>query len=344
MARLTKFVLVLVSGFGFAVASPSTSQAGVIPWVYDAMFGPVGSLRSGAGYAPMYASSGYRGYGSYGLAYSDYSPMSVAYAPTATVAYGSSYGNNCACNQSASYPQAYGYAQPYYGAPSSGCASGNCSSCTTGSTSNTTGYSGVPTPDPNYSNYSTRDMIERLNERVNRLEHDQEQHGKFLKNKHEDFELPPYTPSSSRRFNESTVPPRKGSGTYRNEELRSEPGRHSDFEKPISPGRRTAPADLPEESGVNKIPLSAPVEINPPAVEQKSTDPKDVPETDPTNKTKEEDVKAQRLQDRTTARAVAPKQRLQQSLNPTKMAVAKSNKKPKKVVLDSSLSGEIARH
>ena len=79
--HLVRTVLTLILTGGFLATAPATSEAGIIPWAYDAVFGPVGSLqahRAQRMYGPTdgccgstfaYGASyggGYYGAGSYG--------------------------------------------------------------------------------------------------------------------------------------------------------------------------------------------------------------------------------------------------------------------------------------
>lgn len=95
--------IVSLSAFLVATGIASASQAGIIPWAYDAIFGPVRYPAYGNGYSPYYVS------------YSRpvYVRSSRAYAPI-------SYGNSSGCSScSTSY-----YAPVTYAAPSYGCGCG----------------------------------------------------------------------------------------------------------------------------------------------------------------------------------------------------------------------------
>ncbi len=120
-------------------ASGETSEAGIIPWAYDAIFGPVGSLRNSSGsflaYRPFRARRFARYYGGMG-----YYPGTMCQPACNT---------GCGVSQyQAGYYPAYGsYYGGYYGQLgcadcSLGCASGNCSSGLTPATGTTT----APTP------------------------------------------------------------------------------------------------------------------------------------------------------------------------------------------------------
>ena len=133
MLRLAKCAFVLACAIG--TSCPSSSEAGVIPWAYDAVFGPVGSLR-GSNYTPYYA--GYSGY------------TGASYLPAA-YSYGYATNGCSSCQQSSYYASAYGSCgcSPCgSNCSSGGCASGNCASgnCTANSVP-TDGLS--PVADPN---------------------------------------------------------------------------------------------------------------------------------------------------------------------------------------------------
>ena len=133
MLRLAKFAFVLACAIG--TSCPSSSDAGVIPWAYDAVFGPVGSMQRSY-YTPYYA--GYSGY------------TGASYQPAA---YSTGYATNgcSSCQQSSYYASAYdscGCSPCGSNCSSGGCASGNCASgnCTANSVP-TDGLS--PVADPN---------------------------------------------------------------------------------------------------------------------------------------------------------------------------------------------------
>jgi hypothetical protein len=159
---------VLVAGVAFPVG---TAQAGVIPWMYDAIFGPVGSMGMGRAYA---------GYGGYGIGsyYSGYSPMiSSGFAPTSP--YSGSYGNagaGCSSCQSSLYaPSFSGYSSGYvmtdgygsFAAPVMGdgfCSSG-CGTPGAPCSINAAPLGPVtPSPDPGPSRTRTREYDSRPSE------------------------------------------------------------------------------------------------------------------------------------------------------------------------------------
>lgn len=99
------------------VGSASLSQAGIIPWVYDAVFGPVRSPAWG------YSSYGYSG----GYGYSGYTPHTASYAPYSYgyASYGyPSYNSGCStCSTNYGWSPAWGC-----NSCSSGCSMGSCGS------------------------------------------------------------------------------------------------------------------------------------------------------------------------------------------------------------------------
>jgi len=120
------------------LASGPSAQAGLIPWTYNAIFGPVGSTFAprGANYRGAY----YGGYApaavggacntcNYGVGYGYRSNYYAGYAPVYGSSYGVSYGNACGCSPCAT------------GNCVGGCATGNCSSY-----SPATGTTSAPTP------------------------------------------------------------------------------------------------------------------------------------------------------------------------------------------------------
>ncbi len=331
MARLTRLVLMLASGFSFAMAVPEQTQAGVIPWMYDAIFGPVGSLRAARAGSSTYASYGYApysaSYGSYGTAYSGYAPMSAAYG---SAAYGSS-GSGCnSCNQTSQYAPSTGYDSYYGSSGCNSCSSGNCSSgsncsnCTVNSTPTTSGYgsTGVsgPTPDPNYN---SRDLNHRLNELEHRLNEDE----KFLKSKHSDDYSPSrYNPGTYNSRDRSEIVPKRTETLFSNP---SDPR----YETPRKP--RNDPRDEIDERGTRK-----PV-IDPPGIDD--TNSNGAKEGEP-SKIKEASPLGLRLDNRVTSRAIAPRERQQIVTSQTKVAIAKSNGKSVKSQSANPHAVELVRH
>ena len=148
MLRLAKFVAVLACIVG--TNCPSVSEAGVIPWAYDAVFGPVGSIQRSSYYTPYYA--GYSGY------------TGASYLPAS---YSNGYASNgcSSCQQSSYYASTYGSCgcSPCGSACSSGCASGNCASgnCTANSIP-TDGLRPVADPNNNSRGTESRGVESRL--------------------------------------------------------------------------------------------------------------------------------------------------------------------------------------
>lgn len=342
MARLTRFVLMLGSAFGFAAAVPCTTQAGVIPWVYDAIFGPVGSMRGGS--SRMYANYGYAGY----------APTTVAYAPMSTAYAGSS---GCSsCSQSAYYAPTggyeayYGYSQPFYGSASNyansccnscnscggcntcsggNCANGSCSNCTT----TTSGYGSTgslgPVPDPATS--GSRSIEHQLNDlrlRLEELDHRQKQDEKYLRDNHEGYKPTPY---NSRLYDRSEPVPARGN--RREETFGSSPS-----EQPFPRPRRTgAPASDPLEEESRKPNLSAP------GADDKSGEKTNDDKSDST-KSKEDEPVTRRMDTRVTTRAIAPRDRKQIVSTDASVGVAKASKKSDKTPMDSRRITDLVRH
>lgn len=353
MARPTRLVLLLGSLIGFAVGQPATSQAGLIPWVYNAIFGPVGSMRYGAGYRPAYGS-----YGGYGAMYGSYAPMSyapVSYAYAPTTAYG--YGGGCnSCRQSSSYAPSMGYdvysggyAYDSYPVSSMGncstCQSGNCvpgstcSNCTvnsaplpsnSGSSTSSYGSTPAPVPDPN----NTRDVNSRLNEDEHRLnidEHRLNEVEKFLRRQY-----PEYKPDTYRNRGNSTyetVPPRRKDLT-----IDSNPADPENYKLPKTRTNNAAPPIDPLEEERNKpvIQIPAPIDDN-----SKEKDDKD---SKGSTTFKETEPQTLRLYDRATSQAVAPRERMRIVTKQSKTAIVKSNKPETKTTSDHVRLPELARN
>ena len=315
MARVPRFAIVLVSIFGFQMSSTQECHAGVIPWMYDAIFGPVGSMRPTYGYAPMTA--GYvpmtANYAPYETAYI---PMSAAYAPMGMAGYGS-YGNSCnSCSQ-----------QSNYGASScSSCGSGNCSagsncsSCSGGST--TAGYGstvvGGPTPDATSVLKEENRKVYELERKLEELDHLQKQHEKFLKRQHQDYSPEQFTP---RTYQEEIVRPKK-------QTLESDAADPNKFEAPIrGPAPGFDPKETEEETRKPTIEL-------PPKGDSKSGGANDKG----TTKVKETEPQTFHRDGQVTAHAVAPRVRMQIVTNKATNGIAKLNKKP---ITTSSASNSV---
>ncbi|MDA0835260.1 MAG: hypothetical protein O2955_17515 [Planctomycetota bacterium] len=114
----------------------TTSQAGIIPWLYDAIFGPPGSLMYGAnyGYGATYGTA-YRGY---------YSPYAYGYG--AGYAYAPAANTGCnSCGTSTA---------TFYGPTNTCCATNNCnvpSQSQTTTNRTPTPATTEPQPDPTFS-------------------------------------------------------------------------------------------------------------------------------------------------------------------------------------------------
>ncbi len=325
MTRMLRLAIVLASGLSAQILAPQESHAGVIPWMYDAIFGPVGSMRPTNGYAPMTA--GYApmtaNYAPYETAYA---PMSAAYVPMSTASYGS-YGNSCSscnsCNQQASY------------VPSgcSSCGSGNCSagsSCSSCSSNSTTaGYGssvvGGPTPETgNVSREESRKIYD-LERKLEELDHRQKQDEKFLKRQHQDY-LPEQFSPTPRTYQED-VPARPKKMT-----LESGTANPNNFEPPINRG--PAPGiEIETEEERRKPTIELPPKSDPKA---------DGASGKGTTNVKEVEPQAFQRDRQVTAQAVVPRVRMQIVTNKPMNGIAKLNKKPV-ATSDASQSVQLAK-
>ncbi len=313
MARLVRLAIVFASVLSYQLLEPQQSHAGVIPWMYDAIFGPVGSMRPTYGYAPMTA-----GYAPMTASYvpatanyapfeTAYAPMTAAYVPMSMAGY-SSYGGGCnSCNQQVGY------------GPSgcSSCGSGNCSagsSCSSCSANSTTaGYGSSvvegPTPDPSSVSREENRKIYDLERKLEELDHRQKQDEKFLKRQYQDYLPEQYTP----RTYQEEVPARP-----RKQTLESGTANPNNFEPPINRG--PAPGfDLKETEEETRKPT---IEL-PPQGEPKSNGSSGKGKTN----VKEAEPQAFQRELQMTVQAVAPRQRMQIVTNKTASAIAKANKK-----------------
>lgn len=344
MARLTRLMLVCGMVLGLNVAAPAISQAGVIPWMYDAIFGPVGSIQANRiAYRSNY---GYGGYGMYG---SSYAPMSLAYAPTAAAASG-----GCStCSQSAGYapytstsayyvPGAdytpmsayYGPSTAYSGSVYNSCSSCNsgmstsglypsssgCSNCTVNSTPTTTGYGPTPVPAPTPDSGSVM-------QRLDRLEHTTKEIEKFLKRQHKDEFAPTPDPYGA------------NNSTYGRKPLVEEPVHSRKRLDSFNSGANEG--DYPAPRKKNAAPLGDPLETDERETQKiELSPPKDVSE--PPAETAPQTM---RLDSRVTTRAVVPRERVRISASTTRVtANSKSEKKPSRTRLDSSLATDVVRN
>lgn len=242
MLRLAKFAFVLASVLGSSCPSPS--QAGVIPWAYDAIFGPVGSLR-GSNYTPYYA--GYSGY------------TGASYQPAA---YSTGYATNgcSSCQQSSYYASTYngcGCSPCGSACSSGGCASGNCASgnCTANSIP-TEGL--TPVADPN--NYGRGTSSNGIESRLEAIEKQLNILPPRDRTRTYDPEDKFITPRTRTRTNEDTgsgssIPAREGHGTG----VRRTPGTVVDEEGYSTPNVRN-PAH-----GTTRDPADDLYPANPPA-------------------------------------------------------------------------------
>lgn len=306
MTGVMRLVLVLVSGIGFSISAPAESRAGIIPWIYDAVFGPVGSMRAQSAGYPMTV-----GYAPYSAGYAPYySNYNAAYAPVTTAQYNSGGCSTCnSCNQASYAPSSE------CGTCGSGnCSTGTCSNCTVNSAPTTSGYGAGggldPVPDP--LNRSRDEEIRRLERKIEELDHREKETEKFLKRQHSDYIPEQFNP---RTYREEEVPARRKKDTFESDA--ADPNKYPDpnFPAPILRGGRGAPANQPAEEESLKP-------IIPPKDEEKKTE--------GTSKSKETEPQTLRLENRLTARAVAPRERMQIVTGQSKLSIAKSGKSPVK--------------
>ena len=335
--------MLLGTVLGMNAVAPAPVSAGVIPWMYDAIFGPVGSMRANR----MAYSAGYGG--GYGMAYSAYAPTTVAYAPVSMASYGGYGGGGCStCSQSANYTPSY---EAYYGGQSyvgTGCST--CNSCGTGGYVGSTGCSncsanptapststyyggtaplGSPTPD-------TSNVLQRLNQ----LELHQKEIDRQLKRQHNSggASADPYSgaePFTNRTHRPGTsgetVHPRNGDEPRSNKTFDSNPVDEA-FPQPRR-GGGAAPGTPPvDEDAIDRQENRKPeVDLAPPVV---------IPDPKPA----EAVPQALRLDSRVTTRAIAPRDRMRVTSKPAPTKVSQSSKKPTTSWLDSSLTSDVSRH
>ena len=210
MSRLTRIAVFLACAVG--VGLPSSSEAGVIPWAYDAIFGPVGSMQRS--YSAPY-STGYSGYTPYSTGYSGY--VGANYQPAAQ-----SYGyptNGCSsCQQSSYYSenQRGCGCSPCGSSCGSGCSGGGCASgnCTANSAP-----AGSLSPSADPSNYSRgiESRLETIEKQLNIVPPREPSGPRPSTYAPDDFRAPP---RSRTRTNDgldeaAPVPARDGTGTRR---------------------------------------------------------------------------------------------------------------------------------
>ena len=339
MARAAKLAIVLASVLGSSLFSPVESQAGVIPWVYDAIFGPPGSMQANRTYAPMAV-----GYAPYQAAYTPYQaayapidgsygsvsePMYTSYAPSysgvTTVGY-RSFEPGCACNQSSgyvpstTYGASYGYAPSYYGSSGcSSCSSGNCSAgsgcsnCTVNSAPTTAGYGSTgitgPIPDPNGVSRDERSRIYDLERKLEELDQRQKYDERYFRRQHQDYS--PEIPRTNRDEREEEVKARRKQTTFESDD-ESNPDK---YPTPIKRSPAPSSDDNPEERFKPSLAV-------PPTSDEKPAGEK----TDGTTQVKETEPQALNMESRMTAKAVTPRVRLQIRTKQSATAVAKTSK------------------
>ena len=305
MTGVVRFVLVLISGVGFAVSAPTEGHAGIIPWVYDAIFGPVGSMRAQSAGYPMAV-----GYAPYSAGYAPYSAAPYytsygsAYGPVSTAQYSSGGGSCQSCNQAS-----YAPASECSSCGSGNCSTGTCSNCTVNSAPTTSGYgsTGVLAPVPDPLNRSRDEEIRRLERKIEELDHREKETEKLLRRQHSDY-LPEQF--NHRTYREEEVPARRKKDTFESDT--TDPNAYPDpnFPAPIR-RQRGAPTGTPTEEESLK-----------PIIPAKDDDKKN----EGTSNSKEAEPQTLRLENRRTAKAIAPRERMQIVTGQSKLSVAKSGK------------------
>lgn len=312
MTGVARLVLILASGVGFAIGAPDEGQAGIIPWMFDAVFGPVGSMRAQAAGYPMTA--GYApnsaGYAPYSAGYAPYyTGYNSEYVPVTTAQYSPGGCSTCnSCNQASYVPSS-----ECSTCGSGNCSTGTCSNCTVNSAPAGSSYgpSGISGPVPDPLNRSRDEEIRRLERKIEELDHREKETEKFLRSQHSDYIPEQFTPKT---YKEEEVQPRRKKDTFESDA--ADPNKFPDpnFPAPILRSRG-APANPPTEEESLKT-------IIPPREDDKKTD--------GTTKAKESEPQTLRLENRMTARAVAPRERMQIVTGQPKLTIAKSGKAPVK--------------
>ena len=318
MSRLYRLGLVALSLA--VVGIPAPTEAGVIPWMYDSLFGPVGSMQASAGYTPYTA-----GYTPYSAGYSSYyTPYSVGYAPSG-------------CNSCQSYSYAPCGCTPCATGCGTGCTSGNCATgnCSTGAGSTTANSapSGTlnPVPDPANSARSIENRLQVIEKSLNIAP----------PNKPRTYD-DSFNSVPGRGGNESTVPVRpRGNSTGETFELPPNRGAGGTDdgemfrENPSGRGgagsteslRIPLPGD--DVKAETAIPAKAPAPALP--IDDKGTS------TDGKGTTPKEAPKPQslRLENRITSRAVSPRERQTISMGFAKPATVATKKPASKLQMDA---------
>ncbi len=150
MLRLTRIAMLLACAVG--VGWPASSEAGVIPWAYDAIFGPVGSMQQSY-YAPYYS-------GNVGSVGANYLPAAYSYGYAT---------NGCSsCQQSSYYPATLNGCgcSPCGSSCVSGCAGGGCASGNCAVNSAPTG-SLAPIADPSNHASGIESRLEAIEKQLN---------------------------------------------------------------------------------------------------------------------------------------------------------------------------------
>ena len=336
MSRLSCLGLLVACVAG--VGSPAPTEAGVIPWLYDSVFGPVGSIQARSGYAPYSA-----GYTPYSVGYT---PYSVGYTPYYGGYSSYYYGNSssaCGCS-------------PCAGACGTGCASGNCATgncatgnCATGNCSTTANSAPngtlAPVPDPANSAKSIENRLEVIERHL---------HIRPPATTAPRTGTPTYTDdvfkaspnrnggTSGNGETDTTVPSRIRRGGTGNENfdppIPADEGRYRERgeENSDSAKKIQLPSELGPEGSV--IPSKKPAAVTP--VEEKGSQP-----DDKGTKTEEKSTQTLKLDGQVTSRAVSPRERLSIPVGFAKPVVAASKKPASKLQVDAQPQAmNVARH
>ena len=367
MARLTRLVLMVCTVVGSTTVAPAPSQAGIIPWTYNAIFGPVGSLRRPTTVA----------YGNYG-----YAPTAMAYAPTTAYAAAAPYNSGCSsCNQSSSYyAPSYGsssnyapsmgydgfygnYQQSaYYGSQSSygssccnscsnGCSScnngSNCSNCSGGSggssgncgtgcsncSANSAPTSSGPTPAGHGSGYGSNSSdYGSTNVGAPTPDPNNTRDLNYRLNEIEHRLNEDEKFLKNQHKNDYNPPAYNRPSTYR-ERDETVPARRRNLTIDSNPANPDNFEDPIRRKNLGPAPSTNPLEeqLNKPDLSAPSPleDKSSGQGKDGTVNFKEDEPQTLRLEDRATTQAVAPRQRMQIVTKQTKTLVAKSSKPAK---------------
>jgi hypothetical protein len=325
--QLVRFSLLVLGITG--VGTSPTAEAGVIPWVYDSMFGPVGSIQArSVSYTPY--SAGYSGYYDYSTYYGG--PYAAGYVA----------GAGCSSCQ-----PACGCAPCYGGCASGNCATGNCASgncasgnCGTGNCATTTnlapGGTISPTPDPANSSRSVETRLEAIERelKINPPRSRTYEPDRFNTVPSRGRETIPNRPrgGTTDEF-ETPIPGGTGTGagtggTDDGEMFRENPRRGSGSTESL---RIPIPGDTPETVIPSKAPAPASVDEKGSKVDEPAPRPEDKTTLLP-------------LDTRVTSRAVSPRERQAITVGFAKPVVANRKAAPKMQVDAHPQVTNVARH